>query len=75
MQVICLKETAFYTLVEQVVARLHEKSNSIHEKWIDDEAAMQLLNIKSKMYLDKVPTITSTFTAICESPFGQINLK
>jgi hypothetical protein len=54
MQVICLEETAFYTLVEQVVARLHEKSSSTKEKWIDDEAAMQLLNIKSKTTLQKL---------------------
>ncbi len=54
MQVICLEETAFYTLVEQVVARLHEKHGVEKEKWVTDEEAMQLLNIKSKTTMQKL---------------------
>ncbi len=54
MQVICLEEAAFYELVEQVVARLKEKHGEEKDKWISDEQAMQLLNIKSKTTLQKL---------------------
>lgn len=53
MQVICLEEEAFYALVEQVVARLKDL-HSEKEKWINDDQAMQLLNIKSKTTLQKL---------------------
>jgi hypothetical protein len=48
MEVICLEEAAFYALVEQVVNSLQEKHGEHKEKWISDEEAMQLLNVKSK---------------------------
>jgi Helix-turn-helix domain len=54
MQVICLEEPAFYSLVEQVVARLKETHGEEKEKWISDEQAMQLLNIKSRTTLQKL---------------------
>lgn len=54
MQVICLEEEAFYCLVEQVVARLQEKNDMATDKWIADEEAMRLLNIKSKTSLQKL---------------------
>ncbi|MFN8343516.1 MAG: helix-turn-helix domain-containing protein [Spirosomataceae bacterium] len=54
MQVICLEEAAFYTLIEQVVARLKETHGEEKEKWISDGQAMQLLNIKSKTTLQKL---------------------
>jgi len=54
MQVICLEEDAFYTLVEQVVARLKKENNKEKAKWVPDEVAMQLLNIKSKTTLQKL---------------------
>jgi hypothetical protein len=54
MQVICLEEAAFYTLVEQVVARLKETHNITNDKWVSDEQAMQYLNIKSKTTLQKL---------------------
>lgn len=54
MQVICLEEAAFYTLLEQVVARLKETHGNEKEKWVSDEHAMQLLNIKSKTTLQKL---------------------
>ncbi|MFN8343996.1 MAG: helix-turn-helix domain-containing protein [Spirosomataceae bacterium] len=54
MQVICLEEVAFYTLIEQVVARLKETHGEEKEKWISDEQAMQLLNIKSKTTLQNL---------------------
>lgn len=54
MQVICLEDNALYALVEQVVARLKETHGEEKEKWISDEQAMQLLNIKSKTTLQKL---------------------
>lgn len=54
MEVICLEENAFYTLLEQVVARLKTEHTEPKENWISDEEAMQLLNIKSKTTLQKL---------------------
>ncbi|MBO0950575.1 helix-turn-helix domain-containing protein [Fibrella forsythiae] len=54
MQVICLEDKAFFALVEEVVTRLKEKQGSDLEKWVSDEDAMQLLNIKSKTTLQKL---------------------
>lgn len=54
MQVICLEEKAFYELVEQVVLRLKEKNNVIRDKWVSNNEAMRLLNIKSKTTLQKL---------------------
>lgn len=54
MQVICLEEKAFYELVEQVVSRLKEKNNIVRDKWVSNEEAMRLLNIKSKTTLQKL---------------------
>jgi hypothetical protein len=54
MQVICLEEPAFYSLVEQVVARLKETHNETPQKWVSDDQAMVLLNIKSKTTLQKL---------------------
>lgn len=54
MEVICLEEDAFYVLIEEVVARLKEKRDRQNDKWISDEQAMQLLNIKSKTTLQKL---------------------
>ncbi len=54
MQVICLEEAAFYSLVEQVVARLNTQRGEEKERWISDEQAMTLLNVKSKTTLQKL---------------------
>lgn len=54
MEVICLENEAFYTLVEQVISRLKEKQNIKEDKWISDEEAMLKLRIKSKTTLQKL---------------------
>ncbi|WP_138477132.1 helix-turn-helix domain-containing protein [Dyadobacter bucti] len=54
MQVICLEEAAFYTLIEEVVVRLKDTNDRKKEKWLSDDQAMQLLNIKSKTTLQKL---------------------
>lgn len=52
MEVICLEDEALYTLIEEVSARLHEKHGE-KEKWISDEKAMELLNVKSRTTMQK----------------------
>jgi hypothetical protein len=54
MQVICLEEEAFYALVEKTVERLRDVTNTPKEKWISDEEAMHVLQIKSKTTLQKL---------------------
>ena len=53
MQVICLQDTAFYALIDEVVERIKEKQNIREDKWISDEEAMSKLRIKSKTTLQK----------------------
>jgi len=52
MEVICLQDVALYALVEQVTERIKEKLGKA-DKWIPDEEAMKMLNIKSKTTLQK----------------------
>ena len=54
MEVICLHDEAFYELVEQVVERMREKHKQPQEKWVSQERAMQLLNIKSRTTIQKL---------------------
>jgi len=54
MEVICLETEAFYTLIEEVVSRLREKESTDQEKWIQSNAVMDLLGIKSKTTLQKI---------------------
>ena len=54
MEVICLEEVAFYELIEQVVTRLNNKKDPQHDRWVSDEIAMSLLNIKSKTTMQKL---------------------
>jgi hypothetical protein len=53
MDVICLEETAFYTLVEKVVDQLKDKFSK-QDKWVSGEEAMALMRIKSKTTLQKL---------------------
>ena len=54
MQIICLEEKAFFTLVETVVERLGGKLNHQPEKWLLTNDAMKLLGISSKTTLQKL---------------------
>ena len=54
MQVICLEEPAFYALIEKVLLRLQADKPEEKSKWVDEEKAMSLLNIKSKTTLQKL---------------------
>ena len=46
MEVICLEEEAFFELIDRVVERLSGVSQEA-PKWINQDEAMRLLNIKS----------------------------
>lgn len=54
MQVICLEDQAFYTLVEQVVERLQIKNGIEKDEWVPPSEAMRILNIKSKTTLQSL---------------------
>jgi hypothetical protein len=56
MNVICLEEPAFYELVETVVKRLKGENTeeATYKDWVNTEAAMSLLNIKSRTTLQKL---------------------
>ncbi len=54
MEVICLQDEAFYSLIEKVVARIKEQHTIKEDKWIDGNEAMQKLRVKSKTTLQKL---------------------
>ncbi|WP_438947045.1 helix-turn-helix domain-containing protein [Sediminibacterium sp.] len=54
MQVICLEDAAFYTLVEQVIQRIREKHEIKEDRWISGEEAMKKLRITSKTTLQEL---------------------
>ncbi|GAA3946798.1 helix-turn-helix domain-containing protein [Chitinophaga oryziterrae] len=54
MEVICLEDAAFYTLIETVVERIKEKLSTTEDKWIGGEEAMRKLRITSKTTLQKL---------------------
>jgi hypothetical protein len=54
MEVICLHDEAFYELVEQVVERMKEKNKLPQEKWVSQERAMEILNVKSRTTIQKL---------------------
>jgi len=54
MEVICLHDEAFYTLIERVIERLKEKQHNSSDKWISGDEAMALLRITSKTTLQKL---------------------
>ena len=54
MEVICLQDIAFYSLIEQVVERIKDKNGIKEDKWISPEEAMHKLRITSKTTLQKM---------------------
>lgn len=51
MEVICLEDAAYYRLLEETLKYVREKAGEQKDKWIADDEAMRLLNIKSKTTL------------------------
>jgi hypothetical protein len=54
MQVICLQDIAFYSLIEEVVTRIKEKQGINQDKWLSGDEAMNKLKISSKTTLQKL---------------------
>jgi hypothetical protein len=54
MEVICLEDLAFYTLIEEVVKRVKEKNGIKEDKWISGTETMTKLRITSKTTLQKL---------------------
>lgn len=55
MNVICIEETAFYTLMNRVITYVKsEMEPVISDKWIGKKEAMKLLRIKSPTTLQKL---------------------
>jgi len=53
MEVICLEDAAFFTMIERVVERIKDKQKE-KAKWLNGEETMQLLRITSKTTLQKL---------------------
>ena len=53
MNVITIEETAFYTLLDQVINKVGGKYPKAQDKWISGEEAMNILRITSKTTLQK----------------------
>lgn len=55
MEVICIEEKAFYTLLDMVFEHIESRTEKVgSSQWIDAEEVMQLLRIKSKTTLQKL---------------------
>lgn len=53
MEVICLQEDAFYSIVDKVIAHVRERTGK-KDKWLNTQQAMAMLHIKSKSTLQKL---------------------
>ena len=53
MEVICLEDQAFYSLIDRVVQRI-KQTESKEDRWISGEEAMLKLRITSKTTLQKL---------------------
>lgn len=54
MEVICLEDDAFFSLLDRAVEHLKGKFSIKADKWISPEEAMKKLRIKSKTTLQKL---------------------
>ncbi len=54
MEVICLQDEAFYTLIDRVIERISDKQVGKTDKWLSGEETMKMLRITSKTTLQKL---------------------
>ncbi|MBL7681718.1 MAG: helix-turn-helix domain-containing protein [Flavipsychrobacter sp.] len=54
MEVICLEDNAFYSLLDKLSDYIREKYTVTNDKWISGEEVMKLLRITSKTTLQKL---------------------
>ena len=63
MEVICLKDAAFYNLFIRVIKHIKEKPVANADRWISGDEAMKVLRISSKTRLHKIrDEVKSRFT-------------
>jgi hypothetical protein len=54
MNVICLEESSFYALIDKVIEYIKTKETGRLNKWVNQEEAMKLFNIKNKSTLQQL---------------------
>lgn len=54
MNVICLEEDAFYSLIDKVLKHFDRSLTKESDKWISGDEAMKMLRITSKTTLQKL---------------------
>lgn len=54
MNVICLEDEAFYSLLDRVLDRINANYSKLPDRWISGDEAMQMLRISSKTTLQKL---------------------
>lgn len=54
MNVICLEDEAFHTLIDKVIAQVKERTKTSEDKWISGEEAMKKLRVTSRTTLQKL---------------------
>jgi hypothetical protein len=54
MEVICLEDDAFFTLIDKVIERIKETISNKQDKWLSTDQAMERLHIKSKTTMQKL---------------------
>ena len=52
-KLICIKDELFYQMIDTIVQRLSQHTNTPAKKWVNQAEAMTLLNIKSRTTLQK----------------------
>ena len=52
--IVCLKNDAFYALVDKVIEHIDKKFSLPKQKWISGEEAMRLLQVSSKTTLQNL---------------------
>ncbi|HVW96117.1 MAG TPA: helix-turn-helix domain-containing protein [Mucilaginibacter sp.] len=70
MEVICLEEAAFYSLLDKVYAHLKTVSTHHEDKWILPEAAMEMLGVKKT----KLQDLRNTGEVIFSQPSKKVIL-
>jgi hypothetical protein len=54
MEVFCLEDVAFYTLIKRVSQRIKLKPSAKPDKWISGDDTMKMFRISSKTMLKKL---------------------
>lgn len=53
MEVICIQDTAFWKMIDEVTDYIKKTTGQTEDRWVDADRAKQLLNISSDTTLQK----------------------